>query len=540
VDSHVIGCPDVDCEEGDSVSSMAMRGRTVALIAATVALTASAAGCGGGSNSAGGNGSPAAGTKPKRGGDLVFARTSDNISLDQTVVGDNESIWTNQQMFETLFVVSDDGRTLKPWLATSYDRAPDNRTFTFHLRQGVKFSDGKPMTANDVAWSINRAAKSGKGLTYIDGAIKSVTAKDPATVVVRTKYPWAPLVADISLFVNAVLPADFGGRSEKEFFQAPVGTGPFKLGDWKHGDVLRLVRNPYYWQAGKPYLDSVTFKNVSDENQRMLQLRGGQAQVIRFPPFSALKSLAGTPNVVAKAFPSTRVDYLLMNQKVKPYQDVHVRRAISLVLDRDAIAKAMLFGYGKPADSYLAPTEPYYKGDPAAYAHDVAKAKQEMASSSVPNGFTTTFLTNPGDRLAELVQQQLAQLGIKVTIKTVDLNQLFGIQQKGDYEITDEYWTEDIPDPDERTAWFLNESASNDYFTYNHDPAVKALVARSEKIFDAGQRGQIYAQIQAGHAAAMPQVPLYYSPYQYAWSTKVQGFKVSPLGNYHLEDVWLG
>jgi peptide/nickel transport system substrate-binding protein len=525
-------------------SITARRTATAVLLVASLALAAVTAGCGGGGAASPGGtsagGSPASGGEPKRGGDLVFARTADNISLDQTVVGDNESIWTNQQIFETLFVVGDDGKTLKPWLATSYDRARDNRTFTFHLREGVKFSDGKPMTAKDVAWSINRATKSGKGLTYIDGAIKSVTAKEPATVVVRTKYPWAPLVADISLFVNAVLPADFGGKSEKDFFKAPVGTGPFKLAEWKHGDTLRLVRNPDYWQPGKPYLDSVTFKNVSDENQRMLQLKGGQAHIIRFPPFSALKSLSSTPNVTAQAFPSTRVDYLLMNQKVKPYQDVQVRRAISLVLDREAIAKAMLFGYGKPADSFVAPTELYYKSDPAAYAHDIAKAKQEMAASSVPNGFTTTFLTNPGDRLAELVQQQLAQIGIKVNIKTVDLNQLFGIQQKGDYEITPEYWTEDIPDPDERTAWFLNESASNDYFTYHRDPALKALVERSEKVFDEQQRGQLYAEIQKRHADVMPQVPLYYSPYQYAWSTKVHGFKVSPLGNYHLEDVWLG
>jgi peptide/nickel transport system substrate-binding protein len=228
-----------------------------------------------------------------------------------------------------------------------------------------------------------------------------------------------------------------------------------------------------------------------------------------------------------------------MNQKVKPYDDVHVRRAISLVLDRAAIAKAILFGYGKPADSFLAPTESYYKSDPAGYAHDLAKAKQEMAASSVPHGFSTTYLTYSGDRIAELTQQQLGQLGIKVKLKSVDLNQLFSTQQKGDYEITDDYWTEDIPDPDERTAWFLNESASNDYFTYHHDAELKALVGESENVFEPGRRGQLYEQIQAKHAADMPQVPLYYSPYQYAWSSKVHGFKVSPLGNYHLEDVWL-
>ena len=508
-----------------------------ALAAMAIGLAGMTAGCGGGGSSSGG--SDASSAPAQRGGDLVFARTADNVSLDQTVVGDNESIWTNQQIFETLYTVSEDGKELKPWLATKYERGNDNQTFTFHLREGVKFSDGSPMTAKDVAFSINRARKSGKGLTYIDAPIKSVTATDPATVVVKTKYPWSPLVADISLFVNGVIPDNFGGKSEKEFFKNPIGTGPFKLAEWRKGDTLKLVRNDNYWQKGKPYLDSVTFKNVSDDNQRVLQVKGGQAQIIRFPPFSALKSLEATPNVQAKAFPSTRVDYILMNQKVKPYDDVHVRRAISLATDREAMTKAVLFGNGKPADSYLAPTEPFYKADAAAYAHDLAKAKEEMSQSSVPNGFNTEFLTNSGDKVAELLQQQLGQIGIKMKIRTVDTNQLFGTQQKGDYEMTDEYWTEDIPDPDERTGWFLGEEASNDYFTYHKNPQLKALVNKSEQIFDPDQRGALYDQIQTKHAEGMPQVPLYYSPYQYAWSDKVKDFFVSPLGNYHLEDAWL-
>jgi peptide/nickel transport system substrate-binding protein len=516
------------------------RSRAASAAAVVALLSGVVTACGGGSGgtTSGGSAPDSAGT-PQRGGDLVFARPADNTSLDPTVTGDNESIWTNEQIFETLYTVSADGKDVRPWLATSYTRSKDNTTFTFKLRKGVQFSNGKPMTATDVAWSINRARTSGKGLTYIDAPIKDVTAPDPATVVVTTKYPWAPLVADIALFVNGVMPANFGGMSEKEFWQHPIGTGPFMLDQWKHGDMLKLVRNPHYWQQGKPYLDSVTFTNVSDENQRMVQLRGGQAQIIRFPPFSALQSLDADPNVVAKAFPSTRVDYLLMNEKVKPYDDPHVRRAISLALNRESMVKALLFGNGAPAESYLASTEPYYQSNAQALSYDLAKAKQEMAASSVPNGFSTTFLTSQGDRIPEIVQQALAPLKIKVTLKAVDINQIFEIQGNGDYEITDEYWTEDIPDPDERTAWFLNESASNDYFTYYHNPELTALVKKSEQTFDEAERGKLYQQIQAIQASELPQIPLYYSPYQYAYGSTVQGFTVSPLGNFHLEDVWL-
>jgi peptide/nickel transport system substrate-binding protein len=510
-----------------------LRGFSVVVIAVGVALASAACGGGGNAPQSSESGSP------QRGGTLVFARTADNVSLDQTKVGDNESIWTNEQIFDPLYMVTPDGRDLKPWLATSYDRSANNTKFTYHLRKGVKFSNGKPMTAEDVAWSINRARTSGTGLTYIDEPIKDVTAPDASTVVVTTKRPWAPTPAIVSFFANAIIPKDFAGMSEKEFFEKPIGTGPFMVKEWQHGDHLTLVRNPNYWQKGKPYLDSIRITNVSDDNQRILQLKGGQAQIIRFPPSSAMNSLASAANLDARGFPSTRVDYLLMNQKVKPYDDVHVRRAISYAIDRNALVKAALFGQGKPADSYLAPSEAFYVSQPDAYSYDLDKAKQEIAASSVPNGFTTTYLTSPGDKFAEIIQQELKQIGIDMTIKNIDVNQIFEVQGKGEYEITPEYWTEDIPDPDERTAWFLNESASHDYFTYHQSTKMRSLVLQSEKIFDEAQRGAIYKQIQELHAEEMPQVPLTFSPYNYAWSTKVHGFFVSPLGNFHMEDVWL-
>jgi peptide/nickel transport system substrate-binding protein len=485
------------------------------------------------------NDKTSSGGEPQRGGDLTFVRAADNTSMDPTKMADNESIWTVEQMFETLYAVTPDGKDVRPWLATSYDVSSDRKTYTFTLRQGVQFSNGQPLKAADVAFSINRARKSGEGLTYIDGAIKSVTAPDDSTVVVKTKYPWAPLVADISLFVNGVVPANFGGKSEKQFFEHPIGTGPFMLDEWKHGDAVKLVRNPNYWQQGKPYLDSLTYTNVANENTRVLQLKGGQAQIVRFPPFSSIDSLAQTPGMVSKQFPSTRVDYLLMNEKVRPYKDVHVRRAISYAIDRNAMIKAILFGHGQPADSILGPTEPFYKASPD-IKFDLDQAKKEMAQSSVPKGFKTTFLATPDDKIAEVVQQELKPLGIDVSIKTVDINQIFTIQGKGDYDISDDYWTEDIPDPDERISWFLNPSAGgNDYFTYYDNPKMESLVNRATREFDINKRAGIYAQIQALHAHDLPQIPLYYSPYAYANSDKVHGFSVYPLGNSHMEDVWL-
>jgi peptide/nickel transport system substrate-binding protein len=225
----------------------------------------------------------------------------------------------------------------------------------------VKFSNGTPMTSADVKFSIDKASAAAKGWGYINTAIKSVAAPTPSTVVVTLKYPWAPLLADLSLFSNGIVPANYGGQTETQFYNAPIGTGPFKSDYWHKGSALKLVRNPNYWQPGKPYLNSVTWTDVPSDNTRELQLKGGQAQIDEFPAWSTVASLKSTPNVAMNLFNSTRTDYLAFNELRKPFQDVHVRRAISLAVNRAALVKAVLFGNGKPANSLFPLQVPYYQ-----------------------------------------------------------------------------------------------------------------------------------------------------------------------------------
>jgi peptide/nickel transport system substrate-binding protein len=225
---------------------------------------------------------------PKRGGHITIARIEDSTSFDKTNVFQNESIWLAEQINESLYEAGNDGKTLKPWLATSYTKSKDGKTYTFKLRKGVKFSNGKPMTAADVKFSIDDARAQAKGWGYLDAAIKSIDAPDPSTVVFNLKFRWAPFVADIALFANGIIPKDFGGETRKAFYKHPVGTGPFMWDKRVVGQSVTFKRNPYYWQKGKPYLDSVTWTFVTDENTRELQLRGGQIQVDEFPPFNSI------------------------------------------------------------------------------------------------------------------------------------------------------------------------------------------------------------------------------------------------------------
>src|SRR3954451_2990934 len=240
---------------------------------------------------------------------------------------------------EPIYTVTTDAKSVKPWVATSVKASNGGKTYTFTLRDGVKFSDGKPMTSADVKFSIDDARKQTKGWGYIDAPIKSVSAPDPQTVVFHLKYRWAPFLADIALFSNGIIPKDFGGKKRAEFYKQPVGTGPFMWDTRVVGKTVTFKRNSNYWQAGKPYLDTVTWSYVTDDNTRELQLRGNQIQVNEFPPFNSISKLEKTDGVKMTLFPSTRTDYMVMNHNFKPLADAHVRRAISYAIDRQAIVK---------------------------------------------------------------------------------------------------------------------------------------------------------------------------------------------------------
>jgi peptide/nickel transport system substrate-binding protein len=481
----------------------------------------------------------------KRGGSITIARIEDSQSFDKTTVFQNESIWITQQIMEPLYTVQKDGKTLKPWLATSYTKSKDGKTYTFKLRPGVRFSNGKTVTAADVKFSIDDARAQSKGWGYLDAAIKSIDAPNASTVVFHLKYPWAPFVADIALFANAIIPKGFNGESRAAFYKHPIGTGPFMWDKRVVGQSVTLKRNPYYWQKGKPYLDRVTWTFVSDQNTRELQLRGGQIQVDEFPPFNSITKLKNTPGVKMSLFPSTRTDYLDMNQAYPPLADRHVRRAISHAIDRAAIVKSVLFGYGKPANSFLPPQVPYYDANTPGLQYDLKTAKAEMARSKFKKGFKVTLLVGAGEQvenaIGQVLQQSLKQIGIDVAFKTQDTSTEFQDIQKRKYQLAFSYWTMDIADPDELVTFAVDPAGgAQSFYTGYNNPTVVKLSHQAQRETNSAKRGKLYSQLQRIAAGDAFLGFLYYSPFRYAYTSKLHGFYVYPLGNYHLENVWLG
>ena len=482
---------------------------------------------------------------PKRGGTLTIARQEDSESFDKTNVFQNESIWLVEQINETLYTVSPDGQTVKPWLATSYKLSHGGKRYTFKLRKGVRFSTGKLMTAADVKFSIDDARAQDKGWGYLDTAIKSVQAPNKSTVVINLKYPWGPFLADIALFANGIIPKNFAGEKRADFYKHPIGTGPFMWDKRVVGQSVTFKRNPHYWQKGKPYLDAVKWTYVSDQNTRELQLRGGQIQVDEFPPFNSIKKLQNTPGVKMFLFPSTRTDYMNMNESYAPLADVHVRRALSYAIDRASIVRAILFGYGKPANSFMPPQVPFYDPNSPGIQYNPAKAKAELAKSKFKKGFNVEMLVGAGspdeNAIAQILQQSFKALKINVKFRQVDTSTEFSQIQEGKYQLGFSYWTMDIADPDELVTFAVDPKGgeTNSFYTGYNNPTVVKLTHQGQRETNPAKRRSIYARIQKLAAEDAFMGFLSYTPFRYATSDKVNGFFVYPLGNYHLENVWL-
>jgi peptide/nickel transport system substrate-binding protein len=482
---------------------------------------------------------------PKKGGTLIFARSVAPTQLDPAnsiIAGD---VYTLDKIMEPLFVTSPAG-VLTPWLAESYTTSKDGLTWTFNLRPGVKFSNGMPLTPADVVFSIKRELSNKNGpLSFLDAAIKTITASGSNKVVMKLTAPWAPFLSDISVFANAIIPANFGGKSEKAFFAKPIGTGPFVLDSFTPSSNLTLKPNPHYWQAGKPYLDSVQINYVSNDNQRVLQVESGQAHVIDSVPPANVASLKKAAGVNVELYPAWEVDLLVFNEKLPQFADRHVRRAITHAINREALVAATSFGTAKPGGSFLPPSLQYYAADTPLLNYSLAAAKAELAQSKYPHGFKTKLLISGGVQkwaeFAQIIQQSLAALNITVAIEAPD-NAAFHTQFEAfNYEMFIDYAINDISDPDEMASFeidFKNGGSSSYWSSYNNPAAIK-LVHEAEAEFNSAKRADLYAQIQAIVANDAPFVPLDYPPYIYATSSKVNGFAVNPGGAYRLENVWL-
>lgn len=374
----------------------------------------------------------------KPGGAITITYKDDVATLDPAIGYD----WQNWSMIKSLFDGLMDyvpGTTnLRPGLAESYEISPDGLVYTFHLRPGVKFHNGREMTADDVKYSLDRVtnpATQSPGAGFFgsiagfdkvgDGAgLSGVKVVDPATVEITLSRPDATFLHVMAINFAHVVPKEAVEEFGADFGKHPVGTGAFKLTEWTTGQRLVFEKNADYWREGVPYLDQVTFEIGQEPVVALLRLQNGEVDVPGdgIPP-AKFQEVMADPAQAERVVEGGQLHtgYVTMNVTTPPFDNVKVRQAVNMAINKDRIIQ-VINGRAKPATQPLPPTMPGYTEGYAGYAYDPEAAKALLAEAGVADGFETDLYamnTDPNPRIAQAIQQDLAAIGIKANIQSL-------------------------------------------------------------------------------------------------------------------------
>ncbi|GAB2567771.1 ABC transporter substrate-binding protein [Leucobacter ruminantium] len=514
------------------------RRRRLALAAAAVSAALLLSACSGGRTAE----QAPADEAPVSGGTLVFGRSAavNDLDLNQQITANNA--FAIDKIFEPL-VSFDESGEIVPWLA-EYSESDDGTSYVFTLRDGLKFSNGEDVTPDDVVFSLNRHLEV-EGPLPLTAPITSIEATGEREVTITLSEPYTPFLSELSSFSNGIFPADFGGATEEEFFQKPVGTGPFVVQEWDPTGDLTFVKNEHYWQEGRPYIDELVYKFVADDTQLRQQLAAGQLDAIDIVPPSNAAEVGDSADTVLSQTPGWSTEQVFFNTQREQFADPHVRRAIAHALDREGITAATTFGTAEVANVLLPPNVAYSANDEGYdLAFDVETAKDELARSQYPDGFETTLLIASGNsqraQIAQIVQDSLAKIGITVKIEQLDIATFRERFKAYDYDFMLNSGQLDSPDPNGFVTFQADpEGFSKSYWTHFTDDRVTALMHEGRTTPEGDERERVYFEIQKILADEVPYIPLFFPANLKATTSGVHGFTVLPNGSVRFQDAWL-
>ncbi|PZG24227.1 ABC transporter substrate-binding protein [Micromonospora craterilacus] len=457
------------------------------------------------------------------GGVLNAAIGGEPDQLDPHKTSAYYSFQVLENVYDTL-VEPDANLEMKPSLATEWTTSDDQLTWTFTLREGVKFSDGSPLTSADVVYSYTRIIDGKLNTAYKFATVKSVTAPDPTTVVVALTAPTPNLLANLGGFKGVAIVQKSNVESG-EVTTKPVGSGPFAIGSYSSGDNIRLVRNDNYW-GDKPKLDGVTFTFVKDPTVALQNLRGGEVQWTDNLPPQQVPALLDGDDVNVRTVPSSDYWYLALNQARKPYDDVNVRRAVAFALDREAITKAAKFGLATVNQAAIPENSAFYY-EYAPYRHDPNQARQLLDQAGVSDLTMDLMVTSEYPETvtaAQVIASQLEAIGVNIKIRTLDFAQWLDEQGKGNFDSFMLGWLGNV-DPDE---FYYAQHHSGGTFNFHkyRNPAVDQLLDRARTETDQAARKQQYEQVAKQIVDDASYIYLYNPDVAQGWSKQVSGYEV--------------
>jgi peptide/nickel transport system substrate-binding protein len=449
---------------------------------------------------------------------LVLQSAAEPPGLDLTATPASATagvVFYNVQ--EALVKVDRHGK-LVPSLAEKWHTS-DNKNYTFFLRRGVRFHNGRELKAADVKFVFDRAmnpeTKHPAAKQY--ETIKDIIVKDDYTITFALKNTSANFLLTMARQGSVIYPREAVDTLKSE----PIGTGPYKVGEWVRGDRIVLVKNPDYHVKGLPKLDRVTFRFIPDPNAALAALKAGDVDAALFglgPEH--IPDLQKDPRFQVINGETTNDVIMSMNNSKKPFTDVRVRRAVTYGINKPDVVKGAMFGFGRVLGSNVDPLNPYFVDMSGAMPYDPAKAKKLLAEAGYPNGFEAVLKVAPQYyytvRTGEVLADQLQKSGVKIKIEQIEWSQwLSRVWKDAEYDLTIIGHAE---------AWDIANYANPKYYFRYDSPEFQKLFAESEVTIDDKARRELYVKMQKKLVEDAPVVWLYIHPRLAVTKKGLQGF----------------
>ncbi|MBC3422886.1 ABC transporter substrate-binding protein [Pseudomonas sp. RW3S2] len=454
---------------------------------------------------------------------------------------------------------------IQPALADSWDVSADGLTYTFHLREGVKFhttdyfTPTRDFNADDVLWSLNRQFdakhpwhdKTSVGYPYFESMafgqlLKSVSKTDDHTVVITLTRPEAPFLRDLAMAFTSIYSAEYGDQLLKagktgDLNSKPIGTGPFVFQRYNKDAQVRFKANPDYFR-GKPPSDTLVFAIATDNNVRLQKLRANECQIALYPKPDDVPAIKTDPKLKVAEIEALVTGYIAMNTEHKYLSDVRVRKAINIAFDRQTHVD-QLFGKGNA----LVGVNPYpptmigYNTENKNPPRDLDKARALLKEAGVPEGTVITLFTrngggptNPNPRLsAEMLQADLAKIGLKLDIRVMEWAEMLRRAKKGEADLVSARWARANRAPDNIQTPMLSCDAAKTGENYARwcNPKFQELITRAREIIDNDERAKLYSEALAVYDEDQPWISMAHPKMFTAMRDNVEGYVINPLTN---------
>lgn len=460
-------------------------------------------------------------------GTLRVALPSNLNTLDPAKTKIGEEYIVNFLVYSGVTEISASGE-VKPDLAESWTASEDQKTWTFKLRQGVKFHHGREVDAEDVKVTIERVMDRANGSTARVNfdIVSSIEAVDKHTVRFNLKIPYAGFAEILGDRQTRVIPRDKVDTIASE----PIGTGPFKLTVNRPGDRIELVKNQDYFLKGQPKLDAVTFRIMPETAAQVAAIETGAIDLVWNLPPEVIDQFKRNRQVTIDSVPTSSWDGIIMNSAQKPFDDPRVRKAVALTLDKKALVEIALFGHGTPTHTMIPPSHPYFNND-IKMETDIPQAKKLLAEAGMPNGFEIVLYVPSGrptrERIGLGASEMLKAIGIKAEIQRVPWDKFVkDIEGKAAF-FSDGFYSR--PTIDTSTYPWYHSSGSWNTTLWNYKNPEMDKILDAARAAKPEESAKLYREFQALAVADPPGVIPYVLNHVNAYRTNVKGFKSNPM-----------